>query len=257
MGIWWKVPDDVRVSSYACQVTVPESGLAPATYYMTCGFHCGYCGIQEHSGGKKQLLFSVWDSPGCENCASLDSGECSANRFGGEGCGAGNYITNEEAIFANWTPGTVYTFCVRARGEPDSGITLLTCHVFTPEDCEWHGLGSVWRPQEPGDEGVLKGLYSFIEEFGGIKGTSKSGLWGPAWYQRIGGDEWESVIGAKTTSTVNPNILPNQRASLAECGSRVCLETGGNALDNPGPFSGTLKTAEPAPELALLPPWDM
>ena len=42
------------------EVTVERS--VPGSYFMACGFRHGYFGIQELSGGRKVVLFSVWDA---------------------------------------------------------------------------------------------------------------------------------------------------------------------------------------------------
>src|SRR4051794_41958252 len=41
------------------ELTVERS--VPGSYFMACGFRHGYFGIQELSGGRKVVLFSVWD----------------------------------------------------------------------------------------------------------------------------------------------------------------------------------------------------
>src|ERR1700678_1099199 len=47
------------------EVTVEES--VPGSYFMACGFHQGYFGIQElRPGQDRVVLFSVWD-PGTQN----------------------------------------------------------------------------------------------------------------------------------------------------------------------------------------------
>merc|ERR1712226_1069314 len=96
------------------------------------------------------------------------------------------------------------------------------------------------RPQTVHDglSSPLHGLYSFVEEFGG-QHDRRTGLYGPAWVQREGSSNWEPVVEVKTTSTVNHDILPCQRAS--PCGDLpgcVLLETGGDALECPGPYLG-------------------
>ena len=55
-----RYPADPRweVHAFACRVTVQE--VSPCTYYMACGFHCGYCGIQQHNGSKQQVFVSPY-----------------------------------------------------------------------------------------------------------------------------------------------------------------------------------------------------
>ena len=35
-----------------------------ATYYMACGWHRGYFGMQVNSPTERRIIFSVWDSGG-------------------------------------------------------------------------------------------------------------------------------------------------------------------------------------------------
>lgn len=256
MHIWWKPPNAAQsVNAFACHVRTDEP--VECTYYMTCGFHCGYSGLQEHANGKKQFLFSVWNADGykCEGLQQAE-GTASAGCFGGEGCGVGNWVTNETASYVNWRACVTYTFCVRALVEAGGTATVFVCHVFTPEDQTWHLLGAIRRPQ-PASEGLgqppLRGLYSFIEEFGGKCGTRKAGCFGPAWVRCEDDSSWMSVVGASTTSTCDVETMPCQRACVCSDGHSVILETGGEALEAPGPYKGPLETREPPPELESLP----
>jgi len=258
MHIWWRSPsidDGSRIDAFACQVCVHEP--REGSYYMACGFHCGYCGIQEHRGGKKQLLFSVWDAPGCK-CESLQCAEgiSASGRFSGEGCGAGNHVTNCQAVYADWKAGTCYTFCVRATVEADRGASVFSCDVFTPDDCAWHRLGVTRRPHMDPVEALkppMRGLHSFIEEFGGPKGVRKGGVYGPAWVRHEGTDCWEAATAVRTTSTCDTTVMPNQRATPTPDGRCIQLEAGGEAFDRPGPYGGSLEPSEPPPELETLP----
>ena len=46
------------------EVTVRET--YPGSYFMVCGFRHGYFGIQDLGGGRKVVLFSVWDPAGTD-----------------------------------------------------------------------------------------------------------------------------------------------------------------------------------------------
>ena len=112
------VPADPRweVHAFACRVTVQE--VSPCTYYMACGFHCGYCGIQQHNGSKQQVLFSLWNHPKAEKVQNRSVAPgVSAQPFGGEGMGMGAYAitgTGErtDTSLAAWRVGIPYTFLV-------------------------------------------------------------------------------------------------------------------------------------------------
>src|SRR3954464_11588758 len=51
------------------ELTVERS--VPGSYFMACGFSHGYFGIQELGGGKKVVLFSVWDPTRGDDAAGV------------------------------------------------------------------------------------------------------------------------------------------------------------------------------------------
>src|SRR5690349_15210398 len=51
------------------ELTVERS--VPGSYFMACGFSHGYFGIQELGGGKKVVLFSVWDPTRGDDAADV------------------------------------------------------------------------------------------------------------------------------------------------------------------------------------------
>jgi len=116
--VWWQAGE--RVHAFACQVSVTEA--APGTYYMVCGFDCGYCGIQQLQDGRQMVLFSVWNHPeGRSRVQGLSAGEgVVLEPFGGEGMGLkASSIT--PTPLACWTPGETYTFLVRAKATAAHG----------------------------------------------------------------------------------------------------------------------------------------
>src|SRR5215213_6338572 len=53
-------PKGTNVAAFYCEVTGVEDPVA--TYYMACGWHRGYFGMQVNSKTERRIIFSVWDS---------------------------------------------------------------------------------------------------------------------------------------------------------------------------------------------------
>lgn len=240
------------VQSFAVQVRVDDP--SPCTYYMTCGFHCGYAGIQQHCGSKQQVLFSVWNDPRADGRVENRS-VCegvAAEPFGGEGRGMGAYCcagTGEcsDHATACWEPGQAYTSVVRAAAV--GGGTEFACFLHKPCSGGWLELARHFRPEAPGDarRGRLDGLYSFIEDFA-ANSVRRSGVWA-AWVQDGPGDPWRAVSEVTGTSTAEMDI-PNKRVALVAEGNfdRVEMVTGGDAMEEFGLYAGEI-TPPPYPEI--------
>jgi len=244
------------VHGFACQVRVAEP--SPCTYYMACGFHCGYCGIQQHGGSKQQVLFSLWNCPKAsgkvENrsvCAGI-----TAQNFGGEGKGMGAYcITGTGASSdhqtACWQPGVTYTSVVRAF--PVEGGSEFVCCLHKPCSGGWHELARHFRPEAPGDamHGKLGGLYSFIEDFA-ANSVRRSGVWA-AWVQDVPGGPWRAVDHVQGTTTAELDT-PNKRVAPVPHGDGQGVEmvTGGDVLGACGVYAGSISPPSVPPELLEL-----
>jgi hypothetical protein len=53
-------PKGTNVAAFYCEMTGVEEPVA--TYYMACGWHRGYFGMQVNSKTERRIIFSVWDS---------------------------------------------------------------------------------------------------------------------------------------------------------------------------------------------------
>lgn len=144
------------------ELTVEKS--TPGSYFMACGFNHGYFGIQELAGGKKVVLFSVWDpTKGDDPGAVADeervevlykADEVVARRFGGEGTGGQSFFNYD------WKIGQTCRFLVQATVSDKT--TAYAAYFFLPESNSWKHLVT-FRTSTGGDQ--LRGLYSFIEDF--------------------------------------------------------------------------------------------
>ncbi|HAM73551.1 MAG TPA: hypothetical protein DCM86_18115 [Verrucomicrobiales bacterium] len=167
--LMYPTPPGTNVSAFYCELTAVEDPVH--TYYMACGWHRGYFGMQVNSRTERRIIFSVWDSGkealdrrrvAATNRVSLVAkGEgVDAGDFGNEGTGGHSHLVYP------WKTGERQRFLVTAK-PVDSTHTVYSGFYFHPERKEWVLISS-WRA--PRDGGWLRGLYSFSENFGGSTG---------------------------------------------------------------------------------------
>ena len=165
----YPVDRDLNVEAFYCEVTAIEEPVA--TFYMACGWHRGYFGMQVNSPTERRIIFSVWDSGNeavdrnkvvDENRVRLmGKGEgVYSGDFGNEGTGGHSHLK------FMWKTGEKQRFLVTA--EPvEKTFTIFTGYWFHPEKNEWMLISS-WKAPKEG--GYLRGLHSFSENFGGHNG---------------------------------------------------------------------------------------
>lgn len=184
-----------NVAAFYCEVTGVEETIP--TYYMACGWHRGYFGMQINSTTERRIIFSVWDSG---NEAVSRSRVADSNRvtlvakspdvhsgdFGNEGTGGHSHLVY------NWKTGEKQKFIVTAQ-PTNSTFTIYSGYWFHPEKQEWMLISS-W--QAPKDGGWLHGLYSFSEDFGGSRGhLPRKALYGNQWIRTDQG-QWIELTTA-------------------------------------------------------------
>ncbi|MBR3916920.1 MAG: DUF5077 domain-containing protein, partial [Bacteroidaceae bacterium] len=122
------------------EVTVPEEGDIPSSYYMACGFGQGYFGMQNNSPHKRRVLFSVWSPYETDNASEipdslrvvlLRKGEnVKVQDFGNEGSGGQSYMHYD------WKAGERCRFLMGVR--PDgNGNTVYTAYFFDNAKGKW------------------------------------------------------------------------------------------------------------------------
>jgi hypothetical protein len=151
-----------EATAFYNEVTVERS--VPGSYFMVCGFHHGYFGVQELANKKKVIIFSVWDPTKGNDPKAVSAGErvevlykaddVVARRFGGEGTGGQSFFDYD------WKLHEPYRFLVTA--DVSEKKTAYAAYFFLPESKTWKHLVT-FRTISGGDR--LKGLYSFIEDF--------------------------------------------------------------------------------------------
>ncbi|MFO1064918.1 MAG: DUF3472 domain-containing protein [Pirellulales bacterium] len=192
----YPVPDKSDVAAFYTEVTGIEDPTS--TFYMACGWHRGYFGMQVNSPTERRIIFSVWDS-GNEAVSRdkvqddnrvklMGKGEgVYTGDFGNEGTGGHSHLK------FLWKTGTVQKFVVTA--EPiDKTFTIYSGHWYHPDKQEWMLISS-WKAPKEG--GYMRGLHSFSENFWGSNGhLPRKALYGNQWIRTAGG-EWKELTSAK------------------------------------------------------------
>jgi hypothetical protein len=191
----YPVDRDLDVEAFYCEVTGVEEPVA--TFYMACGWHRGYFGMQVNSPTERRIIFSVWDSGNeavdrkkvvDENRVRLmGKGEgVYSGDFGNEGTGGHSHLKYL------WKTGEKQRFLVTA--EPvEKTFTVFTGYWFHPEKNEWMLISS-WKAPKEG--GYLRGLHSFSENFGGHNGhLLRKARYGNQWI-RTSDQKWVELTTA-------------------------------------------------------------
>jgi hypothetical protein len=184
-----------NVSAFYCEVTAVEDPLW--TFYMACGWHRGYFGMQVNSPTERRIIFSVWDSGNeavdrdkvqAENRVTLiDKGEgVYTGDFGNEGTGGHSHLKYL------WKTGEKQRFLVTAT--PVSAThTTYAGYYYHPEKREWMVISS-WKAPKEG--GYMRGLHSFSENFVGNNGhLPRKALFGNQWMRTADG-QWHEITTA-------------------------------------------------------------
>lgn len=183
----YPVDKETKVEAFYCEMTGVEEPLW--TYYMACGWHRGYFGMQVNSPTERRIIFSVWDS-GNEavdrdkvaddnRVRLMGKGEgVYTGGFGNEGTGGHSHLK------FMWKTGQVQRFIVIA--EPtDTTHTIYSGYYFRPDTKRWMLISS-WKAPKEG--GYMRGLYSFSENFGGANGhVLRKSLFGNQWIRTAEG----------------------------------------------------------------------
>jgi len=191
----YPVDKDKKVEAFYCEMSGLEDPVW--TYYMACGWHRGYFGMQVNSPTERRIIFSVWDSGG----EAVDRGKVAdenrvkliakgegvyAGDFGNEGTGGHSHV-----IYP-WKTGEKQRFIVTAK-PTDPTHTIYSGFYFHPDKKQWVLISS-WRAPKEG--GYLRGLYSFSENFGGANGhVLRKALYGNQWIRTTDG-QWTELTTA-------------------------------------------------------------
>lgn len=210
------------------------------SYYMACGWHRGYFGIQVNSPTERRIIFSVWDSgneavdrnkvSAADRVTLLAKGPgVVADSFGNEGTGGHSHLVYP------WRKGETYKFLVTA--EPSGTDTTYAGWFFFPERNAW---GLIARFKAPRDGSHLKGLYSFNENFWGANGHLKRLCeFGPIWVKSSDGVWREQTTARFTHDPTGREDRKDYDAGVARSG-RFYLSNGGFAADSSLKYGDTI-----------------
>lgn len=193
--LMYPVPAGTNIAAFYCEVTAVEDPTA--TFYMACGWHRGYFGMQVNSPSERRIIFSVWDSGGeavdrtkvaDENRVTLlgkGDGVFSGD-FGNEGTGGHSHLKYP------WKTGAKQRFLVTAQPTNET-FTVFSGYYFHPDSRRWMLISS-W--QAPKEGGWLKRPHSFSENFWGSNGHFvRKALYGNQWIRTEAG-EWIELTTA-------------------------------------------------------------
>ncbi len=191
----YPVDKETNVSVFYCEMTGIEDPLW--TYYMACGWHRGYFGMQVNSPTERRIIFSVWDSGGeaVDRAKVADEDRVQlvakgdnvvSGSFGNEGTGGHSHL-----VF-DWKTGQKQRFLVTADPVSETQ-TVFAGYYFRPDLKEWMLISS-WKA--PREGGYLRGLYSFSENFVGRNGQLvRRALYGNQWIRTANG-KWIELTEA-------------------------------------------------------------
>lgn len=183
------------IAAFYCEVTAVEEPVT--TFYMACGWHRGYFGMQVNSPTERRIIFSVWDS-GDE---AVDRNKVSAEKrvqlmgkgdgvysgdFGNEGTGGHSHLKYP------WKTGQTQRFLVTAQ-PTNQTFTVYSGYYHHPDSHRWMLISS-WKA--PREGGWLRGPHSFSENFWGSTGhLPRKALYGRQWIRTPGG-KWIEITEA-------------------------------------------------------------
>jgi hypothetical protein len=187
--------EEQEVMAFYCEVSAEEDPVW--TYYMATGWHRGYFGMQVNSETERRIIFSVWDSSNeavdREKVADEDRVQLVAHgdqvvtgSFGNEGTGGHSHL-----VF-DWKTGEKQRFLVTAKAD-DETHTTFTGYYFRRDLKRWMLISS-WRAPKEGK--LLRGLYSFSENFSGRNGhLLRRASFGNQWVRTVDG-QWREQTKA-------------------------------------------------------------
>ena len=191
----YKLPGDRNYEAYYSEVTGVTDPTA--TFYMACGFHRGYFGMQVNSPTERRIIFSVWDSGNEAHSRDKVAGEDRVTLLGkGEGVYTGDFGNEGTGGHSHlkylWKTGETQRFLLTAK-PVDATHTVFAGYYFHPEKKAWM-LISAWKAPKEG--GWLKGFHGFSENFWGSSGhIVRKSRHGNTWARTDKG-EWIEVTTA-------------------------------------------------------------
>lgn len=162
--LWWHAPAAKSTLLYG-EMEVLASG--PHIYYCGANWNPGhpaggYCGIQDQPKGRRNTIFSIWDtSPQLHPKVSRAESRCVFHRFGGEGEGGHTHLDYR------WENKRVFRFFVSKQTATDGNSVSCRYYFFDDGLKRWIHQATIETPVG-GHESVQffdNGLCAFLEDF--------------------------------------------------------------------------------------------
>jgi len=166
--LFWMPPaPDAKYTCLYGEIEVLATG--PTIYYCGCNWWPGnpaggYCGIQDAGGGRRLMIFSVWDtSPTLHPIVTQADPRTKYNRFGGEGEGAHTHMDYD------WQLGRTFRYYVRKEPDRTGANTLTRMYFYDDEAHKWVHEATIASPNDghasvPTFGGMLN---AFLENWSG------------------------------------------------------------------------------------------
>ncbi|MCY2983839.1 MAG: DUF3472 domain-containing protein [Planctomycetota bacterium] len=193
--LMYPTPEGTDIEAFYCEVTAIEDPTT--TFYMACGWHRGYFGMQVNSPTERRIIFSVWDSGNEEVDRKKVNDENRVKLMGkGEGVFTGDFgnegTGGHSHLKTMWKTGEKQRFLVTAK--PVEKTTIFSGYWYRPDERKWMLISS-WRAPKEG--GWLRGVHSFSENFGGSNGhLLRKARYGNQWI-RTPENKWVELTNAK------------------------------------------------------------
>lgn len=192
-------PRGSEVEWATISVTVPEDFDREGSYYMALGFSGGYFGMQNNGRGRRNALFSLWNTEESDNPNTVSESNrvqviahgdsVTVRDFGNEGSGKQSFIN------AGWQPNRTYQFLLHAK-HVDSTTVDYSAWFRAADSPDWTYMSTLRRPNT---KVLLRGLHSFLENFQPINGNkTRKAYYHNVWIKPIGG-EWQPIKRAFLT----------------------------------------------------------
>lgn len=168
---WWNIPSGTgNIIEMVSSIRVPTGSDPTNTYWEANGFSVGYMGMQHNSGTERRILFSIWDN-GKGSTVDLvkKAPNAIAEGFGGEGTGAHAYLKYD------WKTQETVFFKVTSNVNTKRNGSTFSGYYSTDLGKTWKLVASFFANQQPY---YLKGLYGFLENFGGDQSQIREGYYG-------------------------------------------------------------------------------
>ncbi len=203
----YPVPGDSTVKWFYSEVVVPkEVEKSVNAYYETNGFNSGYMGIQINSLTERRFIFSIWslyktDDPKqiptdyAVNLKRKGNGVFSGE-FGDEGSGGHSHLVYP------WQAGKTYRLLNGIKSMAGDSTTYIAYFATPDDNYQWH-LMSEWTQHKTDTKTGFKGLYSFVENFGGNGNDYFKAYYGNQWICTPSGN-WVELTDAVFSTTASP-----------------------------------------------------